>query len=148
MLIPAAGMDKRCLCTANNEVKVTQASSTILSDDEAPTIFDKILDGEIPADVVYEDDLCLAFGDVAPQAPVHLLLIPKRRDGLTQLSKAREDQVSVLGHMLFQAQQIAKDEGLEDGFRIVINDGPAGSQSVYHLHIHILGGRQMTWPPG
>ena len=80
--------------------------------------------------------------------PVHILVIPKQRDGLTQLSKAREDQAPLLGHLLYTAQAIAHQEKLDEGFRIVINDGKQGCQSVYHLHVHILGGRQMNWPPG
>ena len=113
-----------------------------------PTIFDKIIDKSIPADIVYEDEQCLAFRDIAPQAPVHILVIPKARDGLTQLSKARDDQGALLGHLLLTARAVAAAEKLEKGFRIVINDGVEGCQSVYHLHVHLLGGRQMTWPPG
>ena len=97
---------------------------------------------------MHEDDQCLAFRDIAPQAPVHILVIPKVRDGLTQLSKAREDQAGLLGHLLYTAQSIAHQEKLDEGFRIVINDGKQGCQSVYHLHVHILGGRQLGWPPG
>ncbi|KAG8458767.1 hypothetical protein KFE25_012965 [Diacronema lutheri] len=112
------------------------------------TIFDKILSKEIPSDVVYEDELCLAFRDIAPQAPVHVLVIPKRKDGLSQLSKADARHKELLGHLLFVAQHVAKSEGLAEGFRIVINDGKHGCQAVYHLHLHVLGGRQLTWPPG
>eukprot|EP00253_Pinus_taeda_P009209 PITA_09209 len=90
----------------------------------------------------------LAFRDIAPQAPTHIIIIPKVRDGLTGLSKAEERHEDILGHLLYTAKVIAKQEGLSDGFRIVINDGPTGCQSVYHLHIHLLGGRQMNWPPG
>ncbi|KAI9154035.1 hypothetical protein LWI28_020174 [Acer negundo] len=115
---------------------------------DSPTIFDKIINKDIPANVVYEDDKVLAFRDIAPQAPTHILIIPKVRDGLTGLSKAEERHCDILGCLLYTAKLIAKQEGLEDGFRIVINDGPAGCQSVYHLHIHLLGGRQMKWPPG
>ena len=124
------------------------AAAAATADDGAPTIFDKIIAKEIPSDIVHEDDQCLAFRDIAPQAPVHILVIPKVRDGLTQLSKAREDQAGLLGHLLYTAQAIAQQEKLDDGFRIVINDGKQGCQSVYHLHVHILGGRQMGWPPG
>jgi len=84
---------------------------------------------------------------VTPQAPVHFLVIPKKRDGLTQLSKARDDQKELLGHLIFVAQQLGQKE-CPDGFRLVINDGKEGAQSVYHLHIHVMGGRQMQWPPG
>lgn len=111
------------------------------------TVFDKILSGEWSSKKVFEDDRCLAFRDISPQAPVHVLVIPKHRDGLTQLSNAREDQEGLLGHLLYVAKKVGKDE-CPQGFRIVINDGEHGAQSVYHLHIHVLGGRQMQWPPG
>lgn len=111
------------------------------------TVFDKILSGEWTSTKVYDDDQCYAFRDINPQAPTHIVLIPKQRDGLTQLSKARQDQSPLLGHLLFVAQSIGKEE-CPQGFRIVINDGEHGSQSVYHLHLHILGGRQLGWPPG
>lgn len=112
-----------------------------------PTVFDKILSGEWDSKKVYDDDKCYAFRDVNPQAPVHVLVIPKRRDGMIKLSTAREDQSDLLGHMLYVAGQIGKKE-CPKGFRIVINDGEQGSQAVYHLHIHVFGGRQMQWPPG
>ena len=111
------------------------------------TIFDKILSGEWSSKKVFEDDLCLAFRDVSPQAPTHVLVIPKQRDGLTKLSNAREDQKQILGHLMYVAQEVGKKE-CPKGFRIVINDGEDGCQSVYHLHLHVLGGRQMKWPPG
>jgi histidine triad (HIT) family protein len=111
------------------------------------TIFDKLLSGEWPTDKVYEDDRAFAFRDVNPAAPVHILVIPKNRDGLVSLSKAREDQKELLGHLMYVAQQVGKKE-CPNGFRIVINDGEEGAQSVFHLHLHILGGRQMGWPPG
>jgi len=119
-----------------------------LADSDGPTIFDKIISKEIPADVIYEDDKCLAFRDIAPQAPTHFLVIPKDRAGLTRLSKAHEGHKEILGHLLYTAQKVAKDEGLGEGFRVAINDGPGGCQSVYHLHLHVIGGRQLTWPPG
>ncbi|GAV82748.1 HIT domain-containing protein, partial [Cephalotus follicularis] len=90
----------------------------------------------------------LAFRDIAPQAPTHILIIPKVKDGLAGLSKAEERHCEILGRLLYAAKLIAKQEDLDNGFRIVINDGPDGCQSVYHLHIHLLGGRQMNWPPG
>ncbi|XP_027358325.1 14 kDa zinc-binding protein-like [Abrus precatorius] len=118
------------------------------SDADAPTIFDKIINKEIPSTVVYEDDKVLAFRDITPQAPTHILIIPKVKDGLTGLSKAEERHCEILGRLLYTAKLVAKQEGLDDGFRIVINDGPKGCQSVYHIHVHLLGGRQMNWPPG
>ncbi|KAL2534894.1 HIS triad family protein 3 [Abeliophyllum distichum] len=122
------------------------ALSAVRSD--SPTIFDKIINKEISADIVFEDEKILAFRDAAPQAPTHILIIPKLKDGLTGISNAEEKHVEILGQLLYTAKLIAKQEGLEKGFRLVINDGPDGSQSVYHLHIHLLGGRQMNWPPG
>jgi histidine triad (HIT) family protein len=111
------------------------------------TVFDKILSGEWSSDKVFEDETVLAFRDINPQAPTHIMVIPKNRNGLTQLSKARVDQKALLGHLVYVAQEVGKKE-CPDGFRLVINDGEHGAQSVYHLHIHVIGGRQMEWPPG
>ena len=111
-----------------------------------PTIFDKIISKEIPADVIYEDDQCLAFRDINPQGPTHFLVIPKVR--IAQLSHVNPEHKELLGHLMFTAQYVAKQEGLSKGFRVVVNDGPEGAQSVYHLHLHVIGGRQMSWPPG
>ncbi|PNX74714.1 14 kDa zinc-binding protein, partial [Trifolium pratense] len=110
--------------------------------------FDKIIKKEIPSTVVYEDDKVLAFRDIQPQGPTHILVIPKVRDGLTGLSKAEERHIDILGRLLYTAKLVAKQEGLDDGYRVVINDGPKGCQSVYHIHVHVIGGRQMNWPPG
>ena len=113
------------------------------------TIFDKIIAGDIPCNKVYEDDIVLAFHDVNPVAPVHILIIPKVRDGLTQISKSCTQQhQATLGHAMMVASQIGKQYCQDNGFRIVINDGEHGGQSVYHLHVHVIGGRQMQWPPG
>ncbi|KAD6119646.1 hypothetical protein E3N88_10917 [Mikania micrantha] len=111
-------------------------------------VFDKIINKEIPVNEVYEDDKVLAFRDISPQAPTHILLIPKIKDGLTGLSKAEERHCQILGHLLYTAKVVAKQEGLDEGFRTVINDGPNGCQYVDHIHVHLLGGRQMNWPPG
>ncbi|XP_033468731.2 adenosine 5'-monophosphoramidase HINT1 [Epinephelus lanceolatus] len=110
------------------------------------TIFGKIVRKEIPANFLYEDDQCVAFPDVAPQAPTHILVVPKKP--IVQLSQAEDDDAALLGHMMIVARKCAKDAGLTKGYRIVINDGPDGGQSVYHIHLHILGGRMMKWPPG
>lgn len=110
-----------------------------------PTVFDKIINKEIKADILYEDENCLAFNDVNPQAPVHFLVIPKKR--ISMLEKANEADKLILGKLLLVAKTLASDK-LKEGFRIVINNGVHGSQSVYHLHLHVLGGRQMKWPPG
>jgi histidine triad (HIT) family protein len=116
------------------------------SNPKEDTIFGKILRKEVKADVVYEDEKVLAFRDVNPQAPVHILIIPKEK--IAQLSKAQSSHCDLLGHLLLVAKDIAKQEHLSEGFRIVINDGKKGCQLVYHLHLHLLGGRQMSWPPG
>lgn len=111
------------------------------------TIFQKIIDREIPADIVYEDDLALAFRDVNPQAPVHVLVIPK--EPLTNVASASDEDRALLGHLLLVVRDVARQEGLaEGGYRVVANNGAHGGQSVDHLHLHVLGGRQMTWPPG
>jgi histidine triad (HIT) family protein len=117
--------------------------------DWAPaTIFDKIIKKEIPSDIVYENDKVLAFRDIAPQAPIHILVIPKRRQGLTSLRKATEEQKGVLGEMMLAVSKVVKQEGIEGGYRLVVNDGEDAGQTVNHLHIHILAGRPLKWPPG
>ncbi len=110
------------------------------------TIFSKIIRKEIPAKIVFEDDLCLAFFDVAPQAPVHILIVPKKP--IRSIATLGADDATLVGHLLFKAQEIATEQGLEEGYRVVTNVGAWGGQSVPHLHFHLLGGRQMTWPPG
>ncbi|MEQ9358609.1 histidine triad nucleotide-binding protein [Coleofasciculus sp. F4-SAH-05] len=110
------------------------------------TIFSKIIRREIPADIVYEDDLVLAFKDVAPKAPVHILLIPKKP--IPQLAAAESHDHALMGHLLLTAKRVAEQVGLNQGYRVVINNGADGGQTVDHLHLHILGGRQMDWPPG
>ena len=111
------------------------------------TLFEKIIAREIPADIVYEDDLILAFNDINPQASVHVLVIPKKT--IPRIAEADPEDHQVLGHLLLKAKDIAADLGLhENGFRLVINNGKDAGESVPHLHLHILGGRAMTWPPG
>ncbi|MBC8326327.1 MAG: histidine triad nucleotide-binding protein [Verrucomicrobia subdivision 3 bacterium] len=111
------------------------------------TLFEKIIARKIPADIVYEDDLVLAFNDINPQAPVHVLVIPKKP--IPRIAEAEPEDHQVLGHLLLKAREIADDLGLqENGFRLVINNGKDGGETVPHLHLHILGGRAMAWPPG
>jgi histidine triad (HIT) family protein len=110
------------------------------------TIFSKIIRREIPADIVYEDDFVLAFRDVHPQAPVHVLVIPK--DPIPRLSAANSSHHALLGHLMLTVKRIAEQEKLGEGYRVVINNGTDGGQTVDHLHLHILGGRAMAWPPG
>ena len=109
--------------------------------------FGKIIRKEIPADVLYEDDDVLAFKDVNPQAPAHALVIPKSPH-LAMISDATDDDAALLGKVMVAATKVAKGLNLPNGYRLVINNGKDGAQSVYHLHVHILGGRQMRWPPG
>ncbi len=111
------------------------------------TIFEKIASKEIPADIVYEDDLVVAFRDVRPVAPVHILITPRK--AVPRIAEALPEDHAMLGHLLIKAAEVAAKVGLEkDGYRLVINNGPDGGESVPHLHCHILGGRQMMWPPG
>lgn len=111
------------------------------------TIFSKIIRREIPADIVYEDDLCLAFRDIAPQAPTHVLLIPKKP--IPKLADATGEDKALLGHMLLAIKALADQlEIADDGYRVVINTGTHGGQTVFHLHMHLLGGRSLQWPPG
>jgi histidine triad (HIT) family protein len=111
------------------------------------TIFEKIRDGEIPADVVHRDEQCFAFRDISPQAPVHILIVPNKP--IPRVSEAEPVDQVLLGHLLLTAAKIASGLGLsESGFRVVINNGPHGGETVPHLHVHLLGDRQLTWPPG
>jgi len=111
------------------------------------TLFEKIRDREIPADIVYEDDECLAFRDISPQAPVHVLVVPKRV--IARIGLAVPDDHQLLGRLLLAAAEIARKEGIADtGYRLVINHGAHGGETVPHLHIHLLGGRPLSWPPG
>ncbi len=111
------------------------------------TIFKKIIDKEIPAEIVYEDELCLAFHDVSPQAPVHVLLIPKKE--IVNVASLEEEDRVLAGHLLMTVGKVARELGVDqDGYRVVANCGLNGGQSVDHLHLHILAGRQLNWPPG
>jgi len=110
------------------------------------TIFTKIINKEIPADIVHEDDLCLAFRDINPQAPVHILIIPKK--AMPQLNDAGVADRELLGHLMLVAHKVAAREGVGDAFRLVLNNGAAAGQEIFHLHFHLLAGRLFTWPPG
>jgi histidine triad (HIT) family protein len=114
--------------------------------DTTDTIFGKIIRREIPANIVYEDDLALAFRDVAPQAPTHILVIPKKP--IPRLSESTPEDTELMGHLLMTVKKIAEQENLSNGYRVVINNGADGGQTVDHLHLHILGDRRMGWPPG
>ena len=110
------------------------------------TIFQKIIDREIPAKITHEDEHCIAFHDVQPQAPIHVLVVPKKL--IPRIGEADSEDQALLGHLILTAKAIAKELNLSEGFRVVINNGPHGGESVPHLHVHLLGGRQLAWPPG
>lgn len=111
-----------------------------------PTIFKRIMDGEIPAEIVYEDDLCLAFADINPQAPTHLLVIPRKE--IRSLDALDDEDQSLVGHLHLVIRNLARERGLDNGYRVVVNCGADGGQTVDHLHFHLLGGRSLDWPPG
>ena len=110
------------------------------------TIFGKVISREIPAQIVYEDEQCLAFRDINPQAPTHVLLIPKKE--LPRLADATAEDQALLGHLMLAAVKVARQLGVEDAFRLVVNNGAHAGQSVFHLHLHLLAGRSLSWPPG
>jgi histidine triad (HIT) family protein len=112
----------------------------------AKTIFQKIIDRDIPAKIEHEDEVCVVLHDIQPQAPVHLLIVPKQV--IPRLAEAAIDDQALLGHLLLVAGRVARKLGLDGGFRLVINNGPDACESVPHLHIHLLAKRQLTWPPG
>ena len=110
------------------------------------TLFTKIIKRQIPADILYEDDLCFAIKDINPQAPVHLLLIPKKP--IDTLAHASTEDQALLGHMMLAVGNITRQLGIEDAFRLTVNNGAGAGQQVFHLHLHILAGRPLKWPPG
>jgi len=110
-------------------------------------LFCKLVSGDIPADILYQDEQVLAFRDISPQAPTHILVIPKRH--ITTINDIAEEDAGLIGQMVLTAKKLATQEGLaEDGYRLAMNCNENGGQSVYHIHLHLLGGRRMTWPPG
>ena len=110
------------------------------------TVFKRIIDGEIPAKIVYQDDLCLAFEDISPQAPTHLIVIPKKE--IPTVNDVAEEDEALIGHLFVVMGKIAAQLGVEGGYRVVANCGPDAGQEVLHLHFHMLGGRKLGWPPG
>ena len=110
------------------------------------TLFEKIINKEIPADILYEDDISIVIKDISPQAPTHLLIIPKKV--IPKLSDATKEDQEILGHLMLVAGKIADDLGLDETFRLVVNNGAKAGQSVFHLHLHLLSGRNLNWPPG
>ncbi|MCZ7557785.1 MAG: histidine triad nucleotide-binding protein [Bacteroidia bacterium] len=110
------------------------------------SIFSRIIARDIPADILYEDEHVVAFHDIAPQAPVHVLIVP--REEISSIAALNHGHQNLVGHMVLTAQQVARDLGLDSGYRLVMNCGDDGGQTVWHLHLHLLGGRPMHWPPG
>ncbi|MDE2997104.1 MAG: histidine triad nucleotide-binding protein [Bacteroidota bacterium] len=110
------------------------------------TLFQKIADGEIPSDMVYEDEYCIAFRDIQPQAPVHILVVPRKP--IPSVDDIADEDKELIGHLFVSARKIAAQEGLTQGYRTVFNNGEHGQQTVPHLHLHLIGGRQLRWPPG
>ena len=156
---------------SSEEEKAKAAATAGAASSGEKTIFKKILDGEIPCQFIYEDDECVAFKDVNPQAPVHFLVIPRKEISMLEKAEDADEKVGggsivcincedeaefsplrlklqLLGRLLVVARKVAKEQGLADGYRVVINNGAEGCQSVYHLHVHVMGGRQLKWPPG
>jgi histidine triad (HIT) family protein len=123
----------------------TALESLIMSDTQ-DTLFTKIIKREIPANIIYEDELAIAFHDIHPQAPVHILVVPKQP--IPKLADAVPEDHRILGHLLMTVKRVAEQAGLTNGYRVVINTGEDGGQTVYHLHLHLLGGRSLAWPPG
>lgn len=140
--------------STSNDTKTSQSrfkksdevkkSSYVITDKD--TLFGKFIRKEIPCKFFYEDELCVAFHDIHPQAPVHFLVVPKKP--IKRLSNVNIRDKPLLGHLLYVASDLAKDLRLHRGYRVVINNGRLGAQSIYHLHLHVLGGRQLQWPPG
>lgn len=110
------------------------------------TIFQKIIDKELPAEIHYEDDICLVIKDINPIAPTHLLIIPKK--SIEKISDSNKEDQELLGHLSLVAGKVARDLGVENAFRLVVNNGADAHQTVFHLHIHLIAGRELSWPPG
>nr|CDS33028.1 serine:threonine protein kinase KDX1 [Hymenolepis microstoma] len=132
----------RRLCASGMSSEIEKAQTAKPDDDN---IFAKIVRKEIPTKFIYEDDECVAFHDVSPQAPTHFLVLPKKP--IQKLDTATDADTELLGHLLLVAKKVAAEQKLDRGYRVVINNGPHGGQSVYHLHVHVLGGKQLGWPP-
>ncbi|CBK23237.2 uncharacterized protein [Blastocystis hominis] len=139
-------MFSRCIQNAVS-LSLMKGGGIRLMSSQAKTLFEKIADKTIPSSIIFEDDKCCAFRDVNPAAPVHFLVVPKKCDNLTQLRFMRDDQEELVGHLIHVASKLAIREGLENGYRIVVNDGKDALQSVFHLHVHVLGGKKCIWPP-
>jgi histidine triad (HIT) family protein len=126
--------------------KMSSVAANLINKTMSDTIFGKIIRRQIPADIIYEDEQAIAIKDINPQAPTHILVIPKKP--IPRLSEAVDSDRDLLGHLLLTVKQVAEQAGLKNGYRVVINNGADGGQTVNHIHLHILGDRQMKWPPG
>lgn len=127
-------------------LKCNRFDNSFFSVFRMPTIFSKIIAKEIPADLLHEDDVCIAFRDISPKAPTHFLVIPKKE--IVSMADLTPDDAAIVGRCLVVASEVAAAEGLTDGYRLIANTGSDGGQEVPHLHFHVLGGRKLTWPPG
>ena len=146
-MTPARWWLRNLASSVKSRLRENFASPSLPSIRNRMTLFEKIIARQIPAQIVYEDDLVLAFKDIKPGAPTHILIVPKKV--IPRIAEATPDDHKVLGHMLLKAAEIADKAGLaRTGYRLVINNGPDAGESVPHLHLHILGGRSMSWPPG
>jgi histidine triad (HIT) family protein len=125
---------------------MSSVAANLINKTMSDTIFGKIIRRQIPADIIYEDEQAIAIKDINPQAPTHILVIPKKP--IPRLSEAVDSDRDLLGHLLLTVKQVAEQAGLKNGYRVVINNGADGGQTVNHIHLHILGDRQMKWPPG
>jgi len=143
--VPRVPLQFTPIAKMSDEVKKAQEASDA-PPNKGTTIFQKIIDKEIPAKIVYEDDDVLAFDDVNPQAPVHFLVIPKKP--IDMIENAEDQDQNLLGKMMLVGKRVAAEKGLTKGYRLVMNNGVEGAQSVFHIHLHVLGGRQLSWPPG
>jgi histidine triad (HIT) family protein len=128
------------------EQSMVCAEASMYTDHAMSCLFCKIIEGTIPSTPIYQDDLGYAFADINPKAPVHVLIVP--REHISSLDAAGEDKKDLLGHLFWAAAEIARKKGLTDGYRVVVNTGSDGGQTVDHLHLHLLGGRALAWPPG
>ena len=112
----------------------------------AESLFTKIKNGDVPGNIVYQDEHCFAIEDINPQAPVHILIIPIKE--IEKVSDASEEDINLLGHLVYASKKIAQEHNLDNNYRLIINNGTGAGQSVFHIHIHLLGGRDLSWPPG
>jgi len=131
---------------ANRDEQRLSISEINRMTESSKTVFKKIIDGELPADIVYQDEQCIALNDIAPQAPVHIIVIPKKE--IRNLDDLTPEDASIVGHLMMVIQKLTRDLGVNEGYRVLSNCGASAGQTVFHLHFHILAGRPLKWPPG